>query len=71
MIETDSTGEAVVIIGIIRATEAGTTLEVTGIEVEVKERTVRTKRVHMTGTEVRIEITVEDLGGVEESGSRS
>ena len=55
--------------GIIRTSEVGTTLENTGIEVNIIEVIAETLRIetgHVTEVEARIEVIVEDLGGIEE-----
>ena len=64
------------IIGIIRISGAGTTLEMMGIEVyiiiEVIEEILRRETGHMTEVEAGIETIEEDLVGIEgDSGSRN
>ena len=75
IIETDSMTKAgimrkvEVIIGIIRTSEVGTTLEMVGIEVdimEVSKEILRIERGHITEVEAGIKMTGEDLGGIDE-----
>ena len=68
-IKADHMVELEVIIGIIKILEVGTTLEMTGIEVnmiKVIEETLRRETAHMTEVEASIGIIEEDLVGIEE-----
>ena len=62
--------EIKVIIGTIRILEVGTTLEMTGIQVnmiKVIEETLSIETGHVTKVEVEIKIIEEDLVGIEET----
>ena len=74
MIKAGHTMEIEVMIGTIQILEAGTTLNMIGIQINIIqmiEEPLRKETGHMIEAESEIEIIEEDLVGIEDSGSRN